>query len=138
MKRVQMITLLMIAGLFITACNSPVNHSTKTYVKELAENDVFETLSEDSSEVLVYENEKEIEGEYLVLATLNIHQENGDDSLTEVVQDLKNETMLLGGNGILILEKSMKKNESGFIKDMKAIAVYTLDKKEAGKELAAL
>ncbi len=138
MKRVQMITLLMITGLLITACNTPVNHSTKTYVKELAETDVFETLSEDTSEVLVYEDESDIEGEYLELATLNIHQVNSDDSLAEIVQDLKNEAMMLGGNGVLILEKSTKKDEGAFTKEMKAIAVYTFDKNAKGKELAAL
>lgn len=138
MKRVQMITLLMVSGLLITACNTPVNHSTKTYVKELAETDVFETLSEDSSEVLVYEDEADIEGEYLELATLDIHQVNGDDSLTEIVQNLKNEAMMLGGNGILILEKSTKKNNGAFTKEIKAIAVYTFNKNTNGKELAAL
>ena len=128
MKTMKVITAVLLGGALLTACNNPAIQSTTTHVKDLVESDVFEVLPQHSLEVLVYNNVKEIEGEYLTLASVDIKEISNDWSEETLLDNLKMETKEMGGNGILILKKTSLEEGEMITKEWTAIAVYALDR----------
>ncbi len=124
--------------ILISACNTPVNNSTKTHVKDLAESDLFGVLPEYDLEVVVYNKPDEIEGEYLELAKVEIEETSEANTMTDVLERLKTEAKNLGGNGILLTES--KVSEKGEMKTLtiKAIAVYALERIPGESPIVAL
>ncbi|WP_020403435.1 hypothetical protein [Gracilimonas tropica] len=116
-------------GMLLSACVKTVNHSSTTYVRDLAQSDVFTVLPENGSNISVYDKTDDIKGEYLELATVSVEVEaTGDQADKEaLISKLKAEALVLGGNGILVMEDSGLKEGSVQKFRMKGIAIFTLD-----------
>lgn len=138
MNRINIIIILFTTFFTISACNSPANKSTSTHVKDLVQSDVFGVLPEFNHEILVYNNPGEIEGEYLELAKVEIRETNNENTEEEILTLLKKEAKDLGGNGILILEKNHFKERNTKTHEVKAIAIYALDRIKAESPIVAL
>lgn len=128
MKKTMSVLLLSI-GLLFTACSTrQVERSMTTYVKDLVQPDVFSVLPQSGQEMLVYQNSAEIEGEYFELASVEIQKISDEDSSERMIEKLVEETKGLGGNGVLLIEKTSSKDGNLITQQMKAIAVFTLDR----------
>lgn len=124
--------------LMMTACNTSVNKSTTTHVKDLAQSDVFGVLPEYNLEVIVYHNPEEIEGEYLELAKVEIQETSHENSTTDVLERLKTEAKNLGGNGILLTESEVSEEGKNKTHTIKGIAVYALGRIPEESPIVAL
>jgi hypothetical protein len=139
MNKLKTVLVLVGIGMMMTACgNSSVNESTTTHVKDLVQSDVFGVLPDGEIEMLVYNNSEEIEGEYLELATVEIQSTKQTNSFDEVVEMLKKEAKTLGGNGILLIEQNNQEDAQAVTQEVKAIAIYALDRVPTEKQLVSL
>lgn len=138
MNNIKITTILFATILMVSACSTPTNNTTKTYVKDLAQSDVFGVLPEYNLEVVVYNKPEEIEGEYLELAKVEILETSKDNSREDVLERLKTEAKNLGGNAILLTESKM--SEEGEIRTytLKGIAVYALERIPEESPIVAL
>ena len=131
MKRFKTLFISTVIGtsMLLSACVKTVDHSSTTYVRDLVQADVFTVLPDNGSEVAIYNNSKDIKGEYLELASLSVEVDNIGETLDKqsMIEKLKSEAELLGGNGILVMEESNVKDRSQKKRGIKAIAVFTLD-----------
>lgn len=138
MKSVKVLSAFLLGALSLAACTSPVIHSTTTHVKDLVQSDVFDVLPENELEVLIYNSPEEIEGEYLTLAMVEVKEISSDWSEKRVLNQLKEETELLGANGILVLKKTKLQDGEEITKEWKAIAVYAMDRVPLNNQLVSL
>jgi|GEM_PF-1549775 hypothetical protein len=138
MEKLKVVLSVLIIGVIISACSSPTHQSTNTHIKDLVQSDVFGVLPETEMDILVYNNSSEIEGEYFELATVEIKETSVGNSIEEVIEMLKKEAKELGGNGILLLEQTENENGTAITKEVKAIAVFALDRVHVGTQLVSL
>lgn len=138
MKKVNAVLILVIIGMMTAACGTSVSKSTTTHVKDLVQSDVFGVLPEAGQEIIVYNSPEEIEGEYLELATVKIKEIARENSTQDMMEMLKKEAMDLGGNGVLLIESKTDEKGSTITKEVKAIAVYALDKIPAENQVVML
>lgn len=129
MKKVQVIIMCVVTGLLISACNAPVNYSTKTYVKDLVETDVYEAIANpaETEVVRLFDNSGEIEGEYLELAQLEVEEVSDHDSTEHILDILKSEARKVGANGVLIVKSTSNIKGGVTTQNWAAIAVYTFE-----------
>ena len=137
MKKVKVFTLIGF-GMLMAACSTSVNKSTTTHVKDLAQSDVFGVLPEADEEVMIYNTPEEIGGEYLELATVNIQEINAEKNSDSMMEMLKKEAKELGGNGILLIKSSTNEKGRAVTKEVKAIAVYTLEEIPSEEQIVML
>ncbi|MEX0845995.1 MAG: hypothetical protein WD022_11980 [Balneolaceae bacterium] len=138
MNKVPKIIILFVVGMITISCSNPVNQYTTTHVKELAQSDLFGVLPESGQPVLVYENANEINGEYLELATVRIQEVSDENCADKITEQLKKEAKDLGGNGILLINKTKNEDGNKITQEMKAIAVYVFDQLPVNDQLAIL
>ncbi|MEQ8524287.1 hypothetical protein [Gracilimonas sp.] len=138
MKKINAVLILVIIGMMTAACSTSVNKSTTTHVKDLVQSDVFGVLPEAGQEIVVYNNPEEIEGEYLELATVNIQETAQKSSTENMMEMLKKEAKNLGGNGVILVESKTNEKGSAVTKEVKAIAVFALDKMPAKNQFVLL
>lgn len=137
MNKVKLLTLFGL-GILMTACSTSVDNSTTTHVKDLAQSDVFGVLPDSGPEVLVFQNNEDVIGEYLELATVRIQKTDHDKSLESMMEMLKDEARELGGNGVILVENSSNNKGSTVIKEVVAIAIYTLGEIPENDQLVLL
>ncbi|HBX66068.1 MAG: hypothetical protein CL670_01055 [Balneola sp.] len=138
MEKLKIVLALLIIGVITSACSSSTHQSTNTHIKDLVQSDVFGVLPETEMDIMVYNNSSEIEGEYFELATVEIKETGDDSSSEEVIEMLKKEAKDLGGNGVLLLEQKENENGKAITKEIKAIAVYALDRVHVGTQIVSL
>lgn len=139
MNKVKAVLILLVIGMMTTACSTTVNKTTTTHVKDLVQSDVFGVLPESNQEIMIYNNPEEIGGEYLELATVKIQETARENSTQQQMMEmLKKEAKELGGNGLILIESSSNEKGSTITKEVKAIAVYALDKIPAESQLVLL
>lgn len=128
MRKVNAVLILVIIGMMTAACSTSITKSTTTHVKDLVQSDVFGVLPTHSQEIIVYNSPDEVEGEYLELATVQIQETAGESSTESMIEMLKIEAKNLGGNGVILIENKTGDRSASVTKEVKAIAVYALDK----------
>ncbi|HBQ60026.1 MAG TPA: hypothetical protein DD671_10495, partial [Balneolaceae bacterium] len=86
MKRLQIyfISTVIAVGMLLSACVKTTNHSEVTHVRDLVQSDVFTILPDNGSEMAVYQDTGEIEGEYFELATLMVSMEESGSGSGEL------------------------------------------------------
>ena len=138
MKRLQIyfISTVIAVGMLLSACVKTTNHSEVTHVRDLVQSDVFTILPDNGSEMAVYQDTGEIEGEYFELATLMVSMEESGSGSGELhpLEKLKQEAELLGANGVLVLENRKYKDGNLNKVNMKGIAIFALDEIPHEKE----
>jgi hypothetical protein len=128
MNKVNAVLILVIIGMMTAACSTSVTRSTTTHVKDLVQSDVFEVLPAHGQEIIVYNSPDEVEGEYLELATVQIQETAEESSSENMIEMLKIEAKNLGGNAVILVENKTDGASRMVTKEVKAIAVYALDK----------
>lgn len=114
--------------MLLSACVKTENHSEVTHVRDLVQSDVFTILPDNGTEMVVYQNSEEIEGEYFELATLKVSMEESGSNPDKMhlLEKLKQETDLLGANGILVLETESSQEGKRSKVNIRGIAVFAL------------
>lgn len=128
MKPRVIVTLFIVAAL-MTACNTAsTTKEQSTKIRDIVQSDVFDVLPPVNDDMLVYNAPDEIDGEYLELASVEITLTSSGATKEEMMKDLLKEARILGGNGVLVLSQT-KVDYKGFYKqELKAIAVYALNR----------
>jgi recombinational DNA repair protein RecR len=138
MNKSKMSVILLSIGLLASACTfSEGNRAMTVSVKKLVEPDLFGVLSNANQEILFYKNSKEIEGEYLVLASVEIQNVSDDESSEIWIEKLKQESKEVGGNGVLFIKEDESEGDLATHK-IKAMVVYALDRMPKPAHLASL
>ncbi len=128
MRKVNAVLIIVIMGMMTASCTPSVSKSTTTHVKDLVQSDVFGVLPAYNQEIIVYNSPSDVEGEYFELATVQILETAGESSMDNMIEMLKIEAKNLGGNGVILVGNKTEGTSNLLTKEVKAIAVYALDK----------
>lgn len=139
MEKIKWIPLLLVVCL-LTGCNTSqsVNSEYFTHVKDMVQADVFDVLPESTDNIVVYNSTDEIAGEYIELASVEMQEINNHKKNKEMMSRLIEEAIDLGSNGILVLSSTKTEKDGTTKEEMKAIAIYDLDRAPVINPLAKM
>lgn len=139
MEKMKWIPLLTIVCL-LTACNTSqsVNSEYSTHVKDIVHADVFDVLPENTDDIIVYNSTDEIAGEYIELASVEMKEINSHKQKKEMMTRLIEEAKELGSNGVILVSSNKTERDGTVKQEIKAIAIYDLDRAPVLNPLAKL
>lgn len=127
----------LILGLTACAVKTETN-SSFIRVKEKPVSFLEEVLPEPVGEIEIYKDQSEVIGEYIELGIVEIEEINTDNAEEAIMDLLKKEARELYANGVL-LESNTRVLENGSEKtELRAIAIYALDKAVLSEVVANL
>lgn len=132
-------TILSALILGLTACAVKTEtHSSFIRVQEKPVSYLEEILPEPVGEIEIYNDQSEVIGEYIELGIVEIEEINTDNVEEAIMDLLKNEARELYANGVL-LERKTRVLENGSEKtELRAVAIYALDKAVLTQVVASL
>lgn len=138
MKKLKLIILpALIIGM--TACAVKTETTTSiTRVQEMPVSYLDDVLPEPQGAIEFYKNGSEITGEYIELGIVEIEEINTDNSYEAIMDRLKKEAKDLRANGILLVDESNITADGEKHRELKAVAIYALDKATITEALVSL
>ncbi|MFN1835600.1 hypothetical protein AB2B38_010090 [Balneola sp. MJW-20] len=113
-------------------------NSSITRVKEMPVSYLDEVLPQPLGEIELYKDGSEVTGEYIELGIVEIKEINTDNSYEAIMDRLKKEAKDLRATGVLLLSDQSSLDKGVEHRELKAVAIYALDKAILNEAIVAL